>query len=133
MRKITPLISASLVVVTLGAGLPVSTAQAASKHPVPKALRGTWKSVNHPKTRQMHLGKDYIFQRINHAFDLGIYKAKSVKLSKNTYRLSGYSFNSGKSSGNIHQSFTVKKQGHRIGIKGVSDGISTKYVTWFYK
>jgi hypothetical protein len=136
MRKITKLMMVGLATVTLGATLPLGSAQASQKAttPIPTAIRGSWKSVKHPKTRQVYIAKDYYYLEVHHDVDFGLLHATGHKLSKNTYQITGYSYSSGKNGhGNRRSKITVQKKGHRIGIKGSVTGISAKHFTWFYK
>lgn len=124
-----------LITLTVGAGLPVGTAQAAKAKPreltaIPSAIRGTWKSVNHPKTSRVHItGIDYTMEK-NHIFESALGHANGYKVSKNTYRIAGsrYTNHFGPEA-----TITVQKKGHRIGIKGSLRGLSTNHFTWFYK
>ena len=136
MRKMTKLLVAGVCVGTLGAGLPVGSVQAAktAKHPVPAKLRGTWKSVKHPRTRQVHIAHDYYYLEKNHTVDFGLLHAKGYKLSKHAYRITGYAYTSGRSGSAARRTkLTVHQQGRRIGLKGHLTGLSAKHFTWFAK
>ncbi|WP_125764031.1 hypothetical protein [Levilactobacillus mulengensis] len=140
MRKVTKLMAAGLIAATVGAGMPGIPAQAAYK-PIPKSLRGTWKTKGTAKNRRtLHVTTSKIYATIYHKygkywqnFDLGLAQAHLVKSSKNTYSIKGIFVNSGKSGTMPGYIIHVKKKGKLVGVKGIdAQSVAHKYV-WYHK
>jgi len=138
MQKVTKLIVAGLIAATVGTGMPGIPAQAAYK-PIPKSLRGTWKTKGTATyRRQLHVKSHFIYETFSDKFsnqwqdlDLGIAKAHLIKSSKNTYVIKGISVNSGKNGGNFSTTIHVKKHGKYVSVKGIDEaGTTHKYVSF---
>ncbi|MFD1454109.1 hypothetical protein ACFQ44_00275 [Levilactobacillus lanxiensis] len=138
MRKITKLMAAGLIIATVEAGMPGISAQAAYK-PIPKSLRGTWKTKGTATyRRQLHVKSHFIYETFSYkisnqwqGLDLGIAKAHLIKSSKNTYLIKGISTNSGKNGGNFSTTIHVKKNGKHVSVKGIDEiGTVHKYVSF---
>lgn len=142
MRKVTKLMAAGIVALTVGTGVPGISAQAATYHQAfPKSLLGTWKTKGTAKKRlKLHVKNrvrnSVIYETISYkydkqwqSFDYGLAKSKTKRLSANSYIVKGLLVNSGKS-GSMPQKIYLKKKGNLLGVKGLS--VKSKYV-WFHK